>query len=212
MKELLMKHDLHRRIIFSAATTLALTLASSGAAQSLDATESEALNEEEQSLEDEFSADQGTMFSTEMDNYTNHPKTRAMIKYGKDHAGPSQGLCLRGVKKAMTYGGEFFTSYPGVAWAVKFGPEMRRVHFSDIYARSSYRTSINESMENVPLGCVVVYKGVNLNADRNAKYGHIEIRTPGGFVSDFFASHPRTGSWTRTEGHNRRVTGVYCKI
>lgn len=150
--------------------------------------------------------------TTAMTSYSSHPRTQAMIRYGKKYAGLARGFCLRGVKRAMTYGGRYFSSYPGVAWATNFGPELGRVAFSDIYANGEYRRRIQESMLHVPIGCIVVYRGINLKLDRNAKYGHIEIRTTDGFVSDYFSSRPRTGSWARYAGNNREVKGVYCRI
>ncbi len=162
----------------------------------------------------EFSLDESLVYSEgdAMARYSAHPQTKAMISYGIRNATRSKGLCLRGVKKSMTYGGKYFSEYPGVAWAVKFSPELRRIKFTDIYAQSSYRQQIKTSMTKVPVGCVVIYQAIDINADKNAKYGHIEIRTKDGFVSDYFSNNPRTGSWSRSAGRNRQVQNVFCKI
>jgi hypothetical protein len=216
-----MIHDLQKRILFAVLGTIVFIFGSQGTQQYQviasplddDALSIADLPSAEFLTEGDLSDDDGPIGHSEaIDRYINHPQTKEMIRYGKRHAGASRGLCLRGVKKAMFQGGKFFNSYPGVAWAVKFGPEMERVRFTDIYADAGYRSRIDENMENVPVGCIVLYKGVNLRADRNAKYGHIEIRTADGFVSDYFSARPRTGAWERTSGNNRQVTGVFCKI
>jgi hypothetical protein len=171
-------------------------------------------NEVQDFLVDELdgkSLSQAMIAAELMERYSKHPKTNAMVRYGINHATHSRGLCLRGVKRAMTYGGRYFMKYPGVAAAVNFGPELKRIAFRDIL-RDDFRKEIARSMTNIPLGCIAVYKGVNLHADRNAKYGHIEIRTLNGFVSDYQATKPRTGSWDRTEGNNRRLISVFCKV
>jgi hypothetical protein len=145
--------------------------------------------------------------------YSNGQPVKGMIRYADaNRESGATGMCLRYVKKAMLNGGRFFSSYPGEVAARKFGPYMENVNFENILEKSEYRAKIMSSMRNIPIGCVAVYSFININADKNAKYGHIEIRTPSGFESDYFSSNPRTGSWTATAGRNRKLTGVFCKV
>jgi hypothetical protein len=46
--------------------------------------------------------------------------------------------------------------------------------------------------------------------DNNAQYGHIEIRTPNGFASDYYRPKARTGPVSNgLSGSGRRLIGVY---
>ena len=152
-------------------------------------------------------------YQSAISNYSNGQPVKGMIRYADANREPAAtGMCLRYVKNAMLKGGRFFSSYPGEVAARKFGPQMENVKFQNILEIPEYRKNIQTSLKNIPLGCVAVYTYININADKNAKYGHIEIRTASGFESDYASALPRTGSWTATAARNRKLTGVYCKI
>jgi hypothetical protein len=152
-------------------------------------------------------------YHEKLKSYSNGQPVKSMIRYADaNRESGSTGLCLRYVKKAMLNGGRFFPAYPGEVAARKFGPQMENVEFENILEMADYRTKIQSSMKNIPVGCIAIYSYMNINADKNAKYGHIEIRTADGFESDYISSMPRTGSWTSTAGRNRKLIGVYCKV
>ncbi len=155
----------------------------------------------------------GGQLTEEIRKFTSSGNTKSMISYAQaNKRSASTGMCLRYVKLAMLHGGKFFQSYPQEVAARNFGPQMKAVDFENILEYPEYRRAILGDMRKIPVGCVAVYGYININADRNAKYGHIEVRTTNGFVSDYFSALPRTGSWTSSAARNRKLTGVYCKI
>ena len=107
----------------------------------------------------------------------------ARIAADRAHA-HSQSSCWRYVKQALL-AAKTIDSYPKTAYAKQAGAELttsygfKKLNISDPYA--------------APLGAVIVYGG------RGA--GHVEIRTPAGFVSDF--QTPRASS--------RPLIGVFVK-
>lgn len=63
--------------------------------------------------------------------------------------------------------------------------------------------------ESAPPGAVLVYKGINTRGDKNARYGHVEVKTAAGYVSDYYSANPRTGRGSK--GRNRQLIGVMIK-
>ncbi|MGF1656519.1 MAG: hypothetical protein ACFCU3_06010 [Verrucomicrobiales bacterium] len=94
-------------------------------------------------------------------------------------------LCWRYVKKALVEAA-VVDRYPGQTFARDAGAELTdRFGF--------VRLAHVRKPEQAPVGSIIVYGG-------NGP-GHVEFRTPNGFVSDFFSSTPSP----------RPMTGVYIK-
>ena len=74
---------------------------------------------------------------------------------------------------------------PTTAWAKQAGGELTRKY--------GFKKLATLDPMRAPVGAVVVYGGSDA--------GHVEIRTPSGFVSDFFSSQP----------YPRPVVGIYVK-
>jgi len=109
----------------------------------------------------------------------------ATIAEERAHA-HSRSACWRYVKEALLAAGAV-TSYPKTALAKEAGDELVRSYgFRKLPVRDPYLA---------PVGSVLVY-----GARRAA--GHVEIRTKGGFASDFRAKTPSP----------RPLIGVYAKI
>ncbi len=97
----------------------------------------------------------------------------------------SKSRCWRYVKTALVASGAV-SSYPKTALAKQAGDELVRDYgFKKLPIRDPYAA---------PVGAVLVY-----GAGRAA--GHVEIRTPTGFVSDFRSRTPS----------KRRLIGIYAK-
>jgi hypothetical protein len=82
-------------------------------------------------------------------------------------------------------------------------------------------SSISEA-EEAPNGAVIIYHAHNssLKGDAGAPYGHIEVKTPSGYISDFSTPNARTtyGKMTtvkrgekRVKVFNRYVAAIYVK-
>lgn len=72
------------------------------------------------------------------------------------------------------------------------------------------RISQYPTPESAPAGAILVYRGIDLRGDKNAKYGHIEAKTSeGGYVSDYYSQTARTGGGA--SGRNRQLIGVMIK-
>ena len=98
----------------------------------------------------------------------------------------SKMRCWRYVKEALVASGAV-TSYPKTEYACQAGDELvRSFGFTRLSVQDPYLA---------PVGSVLVY-----GSGRSA--GHVEIRTPTGFVSDFRAATPS----------RRPLIGVYAKI
>jgi hypothetical protein len=96
----------------------------------------------------------------------------------------STSSCWRYVKQALL-AAKTIDSYPKTAYAKQAGAELTESYgFKKLRVKNPY---------DAPLGAVIVYGG------RGA--GHVEIRTPTGFVSDFQSLRPS----------RRPVIGVYVK-
>jgi hypothetical protein len=74
-----------------------------------------------------------------------------------------------------------------------------------------------QSAYDAPKGAVLVYGAASGASDKNAKYGHIEIRTDKGFASDYHSANARTGpesnglSSAPGKVNGRILIGVYIK-
>jgi hypothetical protein len=124
--------------------------------------------------------------------YSNSPQVRRMIAAMERRAGGSQGLCYRYVKNGLLSGGLVNTYLAGGS-AFMAGPQLQRQGFRNVI------NSLGGDPRRAPIGAVLVYDG--------GPHGHIEVRTPNGFISDYRSSNPRTGNGT--QGRGRRLIGVY---
>ena len=106
----------------------------------------------------------------------------AQIAEGRAHA-HSTRQCWRYVKRALV-DAQAVSSYPTSAYAKQAGPDLVAQGFKKVAISDPYLA---------PVGAVLVYGG------RGA--GHVEIRTTGGFVSDFDSPKPSS----------RPLIGVYLK-
>lgn len=121
---------------------------------------------------------------------------------------PSIGKCYAWVKTALQQSGAVPDYMPGVA-AKDAGPTLQQRGFVNLLNRPG---NTIRSPYDAPKGAVLVYGAAPGAVDRNARYGHIEIRTATGFASDYASANARTGSAANgLEGRGRVLTGVYVK-
>jgi hypothetical protein len=115
------------------------------------------------------------------------PKLRRAATIAQERAyARSKSRCWRYVKAALLASG-VISSYPKTTYARDAGKELvRDFGFKRLPVRDPYKA---------PLGAVLVY-------GRGRAAGHVEIRTKGGFVSDFRSDTPSP----------RPLLGVYAKI
>ena len=119
----------------------------------------------------------------------------------------SSGSCYRFVKEALQRAGVVSDYMPGVA-AKGAGPALEARGFTNILTSGSGIRSAYDA----PVGAVLVYGAAPGATDRNARYGHIEIRTANGFASDYFSPRARTGpAENGLDGRGRVLIGVYVK-
>lgn len=120
----------------------------------------------------------------------------------------SGGKCYAWVKTALQQSGAVPDYMPGVA-AKGAGPALEQRGFTNILNQPGANI---RSPYDAPKGAVLVYGAAPGATDRNAKYGHIEIRTAGGFASDYASANARTGPASNgLEGRGRVLIGVYVK-
>lgn len=120
----------------------------------------------------------------------------------------SIGRCYAWVKTALQQSGAVRDYLPGVA-AKGAGPALEQRGFVNLLRQPG--TTIR-SPYDAPKGAVLVYGAAPGATDRNAKYGHIEIRTETGFASDYASANARTGSAANgLSGRGRVLIGVYVK-
>lgn len=118
----------------------------------------------------------------------------------------SSSQCYKFVKEALQRAGVVSDYIPGVA-ARGAGPALEARGFTNILPGSNIR-----SPYDAPVGAVLVYGAAPGATDRNARYGHIELRTPNGFASDYFSARARTGDAAAgLDGRGRVLIGVYVK-
>lgn len=120
----------------------------------------------------------------------------------------SIGKCYAWVKTALQQAGAVPDYMPGVA-AKDAGPTLEARGFVNLLDRPG---NAIRSPYDAPKGAVLVYGAAPGAVDRNARYGHIEIRTGTGFASDYASANARTGAAANgLEGRGRVLTGVYVK-
>lgn len=120
----------------------------------------------------------------------------------------SQGRCYAWVKTALQKAGAVPDYMPGVA-AKNAGPALEKRGFVNLLDQPGHGI---RSPYDAPKGAVLVYGAAPGATDRNARYGHIEIRTDKGFASDYASARARTGAAAEgMEGRNRVLIGVYVK-
>jgi hypothetical protein len=86
----------------------------------------------------------------------------------------SKGRCWHYVKEALV-AAHVISSYPKTAYAYEAGDELVRSYgFKKLSVRDPYQA---------PIGAVLVY------AHGTSGFGHVEIRTKNGFVSDYFSKN-----------------------
>jgi hypothetical protein len=135
------------------------------------------------------------------------PTSLKAADYAQAHAdNRSQGRCYRYVKQALQGSGAVTDYIPGRA-AKEAGPELVRRGYVDILKDPDANI---HSPYDAPAGSVLVYAPTADAKDNNAQYGHIEIRTPNGFASDYYRPKARTGPVSNgLSGSGRRLIGVY---
>lgn len=133
----------------------------------------------------------------------------AAARDARDHVLPaSSGYCYKYVKQALLRTGAVDHYLNGAA-AKDAGPELERAGFVNVLGRSGSQI---RSPYDAPEGAVLVYGAAPGATDRNARYGHIEIRTRDGFASDYFSPRARTGGAENgLDGRGRVLIGVYIK-
>lgn len=121
---------------------------------------------------------------------------------------PSIGRCYAWVKTALQHSGAVSDYLPGVA-AKGAGPALEARGFQNVLGDGRHAI---RSAYDAPVGAVLVYGASAGATDRNARYGHIEIRTASGFASDYSSPRARTGpAENGLEGRGRVLIGVYVK-
>jgi LysM repeat protein len=139
----------------------------------------------------------------------------ATIAYAMKHAHKkSKHLCLRYVKTALK-ATKMISTYNAVVAAKDFGPTLAAEGFKNLL-----ETKPGTNLRTAPVGSVIIYRPVE-KQERNGEpiYGHIEIKTDSGYVSDYFTEHPTysTNEVTmvspvgRTTGVSYKVTGIWFK-
>lgn len=149
--------------------------------------------------------------------YSESPMVRRIIDYAMPRARQgsrnSRRLCFRYVKEALCQGtgrrcpssfqdDGLVDGYLGGRLARQAGPELQQQGFVDLL-QSCYGEYLQDP-RNAPVGAILVYEGGSRNQ------GHIEIRTPDGFVSDYFDERPITETRPRN-GRGHRLIGVYFR-
>jgi LysM repeat protein len=124
---------------------------------------------------------------------------------------PSKGKCYAWVKQALLKSGAVPVYLEGVP-AKGSGPQLEKYGFVNVLGKPGYNI---KSPYDAPKGAVLVYGAAPSATDKNAKYGHIEIRTDKGFASDYSSARARTGDAANGligKGPKARVLiGVYIK-
>jgi LysM repeat protein len=139
----------------------------------------------------------------------------AAIAYAMQHAHPkSQHLCLKYVKRAL-FATKMIHTYPGVIAAKDFGPSLAAEGFQNLL-----ESKPGANLNTAPVGSVIIYRPVE-KQEHNGKtiYGHVEIKTEAGYVSDYFIEHPTYGTDEvtmvspigRTVPVSYKVTGIWFK-
>jgi LysM repeat protein len=120
----------------------------------------------------------------------------------------SKAECYAWVKRALQDSGAVSRYLVGIP-AKGAGPELVKEGYINVLGKPGYNI---KSPYDAPKGAVLVYGAAPGATDKNAKYGHIEIRTDSGFASDYKSARARTGpAENGLDGRGRVLIGVYIK-
>jgi hypothetical protein len=156
-----------------------------------------------------------------VNNYSDSPEVKKLIRSAKNKISgngkyslrsKSTGYCYRYVKWALMDGGLAMDSngrpykIPG-ANPKTAGPALKSQGFTNLL-ETPYANNIRSAYD-APVGAILIYSG--------GTYGHAEIRTEEGFISDYFNKRARTGDekegrGSLTSGKYRKLVGVYVKL
>lgn len=101
----------------------------------------------------------------------------------------SQHLCLKYVKTALK-ATKMIHTYPNVVAAKDFGPSLAAEGFQNLL-----ETKPGTNLATAPVGSVIIYRPIEMQVYNNETiYGHIEIKTETGYVSDYFTRNPTYGT------------------
>lgn len=141
-------------------------------------------------------------------------KTRKLIDAAVSRAHKSASMCYRGVKNFLAAAGCIRGPYSMPSDRAKLaGPDLLNEGFQRLPGPPRGLPTGYKSLNELPPGSIIVYGG-EAGHDDNAKYGHIEMRTTDGYVSDYFSTRARTAPDSDhgpAEGRGRFVIGVYVK-
>jgi LysM repeat protein len=139
----------------------------------------------------------------------------AAIAYAMKHKEPkSVHLCLKYVKRALL-AGKAIRTYPGTVAAKDFGPQLEKEGFKNLLV-----TKPGTNLNTAPVGAVIIYRPVEMQEYKGKPvYGHIEIKTDNGYVSDYLSPGPtyRTNPVTMISPVGSKtpvsykVTGIWVK-
>jgi LysM repeat protein len=142
-------------------------------------------------------------------------KISAAIAYAMKHKEKhSVHLCLKYVKRAL-FATKNIRTYPGIIAAKDFGPFLSKEAFKNLLI-----TNPGTNLNTAPVGAVIIYRPVEMQEYKGKTvYGHIEIKTENGYVSDYFTEDPtyNTNPVTMRSpvGHkipvSYRVIGIWFK-
>jgi LysM repeat protein len=97
----------------------------------------------------------------------------------------SQHKCLKYVKTAL-YATKMIRTYNAVVAAKDFGPSLAAEGFQNLL-----ETKPGTNLRTAPVGSVIIYRPVEKQVHNGETiYGHIEIKTESGYVSDYLTRHP----------------------
>ena len=132
-----------------------------------------------------LSAEEQPLFGPQSSGLRYDPRMIRAAQIARERAHPRMTWhCWAYVKDALV-AANVIQSRPTSAWAREAGQELTRNYgFKRLSTRNPYEA---------PVGAVIVYGGQDA--------GHVELRTPTGFVSDFVSS----------EAYPRPVLGIYVK-
>ncbi len=117
--------------------------------------------------------------------------------------------CYKYVKIGLQASGMVNDYLAGIP-AKDAGPQLAKHGFNNLLDKPDHKM---ESPHDAPVGAVIVY-----DVTDNSKYGHIEIRLPDGFASDYKSERARTSQRGKDgkviksmEGRGRKVSGIWTK-
>ena len=127
------------------------------------------------------------------------------ISQHKKPQSKSLGRCYKYVKIALQASG-LVNAYLSSGHAKQAGADLKRQGFRNLLDAQGHGIS---SPFDAPIGSLIVYDVTDGTPD-----GHIEVRTPSGFASDYFSDNSRCtvrGKPPTMVGRHRKVTGVWVK-